>query len=500
MTSRCSRTSSCCSKGRLVVPETGELRTRLLKEVHEPITSAHPGKNKTRALLTARYWWPGLSKDVDQFVANCRTCLTTKRPRGKTPGLLQPLPIPERSWQDLVIDYKKMPEDRHGFNSILVMVDQLSKISHTIPCRDTATALDGAKMYYDGPYRTYGLPRTIVSDRGPQFVAEFSRELARLLGINWKLSNSGHSQTAGQAEIMNQYIDQRLRPYVNHYQDNWSEAIPALDCVQASMPHESLGGLSPHEVVRGFPMPLQCDWEARTRHWDNAQDRVSAKQAHDWATTIQGYMEYARKCIREAQARMITQANKHRKDVGLKAGDLVFVLKRSWRTQRPSDKLDHQWTQQHFKILERKGNSCRLDVPDTWRATDTFNVDRLRLYPGDPLPGQANENPAGEVVDDEDEWEVDKIVASRVHYRKLQYQVEWKGWDPDPTWYDAENFRNSCAKLREFHLEHPDQAGPPARIDAWEQAAQDDTFLAPSRDDNKPASTKKGTRMRTSRK
>jgi transposase InsO family protein len=167
---------------------------------------------------------------VDRFVANC-LCRASKVPRDKTPGLLQPLPVAEQPWRDLVMDFKSMPKDKKGYNNVFVIVDRLTKSCWTIPCQDTVTAPIAAQLFYEGPYRIFGLPRSIVSDRGPQFASEFQYELSKILGIAWKLSTSGHSQTAGQAEIMNEYIDQRLRLYVNHYQDNWAQMMPALDAV-----------------------------------------------------------------------------------------------------------------------------------------------------------------------------------------------------------------------------------------------------------------------------
>lgn len=203
-------------KGRLVVPEDDNLRTAILREVHTRISTAHPGRNKTRRLVAARYWWPGVVADVDRFVANCY-CFPAKNPRDKTPGLLHPLPPPERPWQCLVMDFKSMPMDKRGYNNVLVTIDRLSKIVWSTPCTTSATAKNTAMMYYEGPYRIFGVPKEIVSDRGPQFVADFADKLSRILGVKWKLSSSGHSQTAGQAEIINEYIDQRLRPFVNYH-------------------------------------------------------------------------------------------------------------------------------------------------------------------------------------------------------------------------------------------------------------------------------------------
>lgn len=190
-----------------MVPERDLLRTRLLRDIHERMLTAHPGRNKTRKLVTAQYWWSGVSGDVDRYVANCLMCHASKVPRDKTPGLLHPLPIADRPWASIACDFKACPRDKYGYDNALVCVDRLSKGTWTMPCQRSATAKEAAKLYYEGPFRVYGLPGEVVTDRGPQFVSDFTDELSRILGIRWKLSTSGHSQTAGQAEIVNQYFD-----------------------------------------------------------------------------------------------------------------------------------------------------------------------------------------------------------------------------------------------------------------------------------------------------
>jgi Reverse transcriptase (RNA-dependent DNA polymerase)./Integrase core domain. len=215
--------------GRLVVPtEDPLLITEILREVHSRITTAHPGRSKTRKLVARLYWWPGLYSDVDRFVDNCE-CRPSKAPRDKTPGLLHPIPIPQRQGQHLIMDFKALPaakNGKHEYDNALVIVDCFSKRSWTIPCTTKATAVEAAKMFYDGPYRSWGLPLTIGSDRGPQFVADFTDEVAKILNIDWKLSSAGHSQSAGQAEIMNQFLDQRLRPFVNHSRTTGQTPFP----------------------------------------------------------------------------------------------------------------------------------------------------------------------------------------------------------------------------------------------------------------------------------
>ena len=113
-----------------------------------------------------------------------------------------------------------MPKDKRGYDNALVIVDRFSKAAWTIPCTREATAKDAAQMYYNGPFRVHGYPDSVITDRGPQFISDFTDEFSRLTGQTWKLSSAGHSQTAGQAEIMNAYLNQQLRPFVNQFQDD----------------------------------------------------------------------------------------------------------------------------------------------------------------------------------------------------------------------------------------------------------------------------------------
>jgi Integrase zinc binding domain len=132
---------------RLIVPNTNHLRTDLIREAHEQVSTAHPGRNKTIRLLASRYHWKGLASSVEQYICNCHACRRANAPRDRTPGLLQPLPIPERPWQHITMDYQSLPKDSHGYDAVFVVVDRLSKQSFSIPCFKTTTAKDMARLY-----------------------------------------------------------------------------------------------------------------------------------------------------------------------------------------------------------------------------------------------------------------------------------------------------------------------------------------------------------------
>lgn len=484
-------------QGRLIVPDFDNLRTKIIRDVHGTQVTAHPGRKKTKELVQERYWWPGISSDVTRYVSNC-WCHSSKVPRDKTPGLLHPLPIPQRPWQHLVVDFKAMPKDKSGFDNLLVIIDRLSKTSWCIPCTRTATAVDAARMYYEGPFRIFGLPESVVSDQGGPFISFFMKEICRILGIEWRLSSAGHSQSHGQVENLNSHIDTRLRLFVNHFQDNWVNGVPALDFTQACLPHDSLGGLTPFEVRCGFKPRMHFDWTPQTEEYGSTQERISRMQAQEAAKTMQGYVDSARESMGLAQERMSHQTNLRRRSPDFDIGDYVFVIKQTYLTDRPSTKLDFPLTRNSYRIAQMNGFSYVLEVPESWKGSTTFHADRLRKDPRDPLPGQDFIRPSHEVVDNEEEWEVEKILTSRVHYKTLQYQVSWVGWDPDPEWYDAENLKNSPLALRSYHDSYPEHAGPPLRLDAWINAALKDEAVGDHPDDNTAA--QKGTNLRRSKR
>jgi transposase InsO family protein len=141
-----------------------------------------------------------------------------------------------------------------------------------------------AQLYVTYVYRHRGAPQTIVSDRGPQFISDFWNEFCRILGTQLKLSTAFHPQTDGQTEIMNQYLDQRLRPFVSYYQDNWSELLPVMDYAQLTMPHESIG-MSPFELLNAYPPRTSFDWNMPKTM--TVREQLSREEAQRTVRTLQ---------------------------------------------------------------------------------------------------------------------------------------------------------------------------------------------------------------------
>ncbi|HEV7235588.1 MAG TPA: DDE-type integrase/transposase/recombinase, partial [Ktedonobacteraceae bacterium] len=452
-------------KSKLAIPKDDKtLQTKVLDEVHRQASTAHPGRNKTMKLVGARYYWPGWRRYVEEYIRNCRKCRRAENPRDRPPGLLQPLPVPERPWQHISMDYRSFPLDQHGYDSALVIVDRLSKKVVSIPCHKTNGARELAQMFITHVYRHYGAPETIVSDRGPQFISEFWTEFCRILGIKLKLLTAHHAPIDGQTEIVNQHITMRLRPFISYYQDNWSELLPLMDHAAAILPHESTG-LSPFMVDRGFEPRTSFDWKPIPENLA-APARMDRQTAINKAKRMEEIWKHARENMTRAQARQREQADRHRREVDFNVGDYVWLSLKAYRTARPSRKLDDQMAGP-YRVLEKVGHAYRLELPPTMRIHPVFSPDKLRRAANDPVPGQVIDPPDPIIIEGEEEWEVEEVLASRVHRGRLEYHVKWTGYDDDPAWYPARNFKGAPHRLREFHERYPEAPGPPIHLARW---------------------------------
>jgi hypothetical protein len=179
-----------------------------------------------------------------------------------------------------------------------------------------------------------------VSDRGPQFVSRFWAEFCRILGIKLRLSTAFHPQTDGQTEIMNQYLDQRLRPFVNYYQDNWSELLPMMDYAQLTLPHSSIG-MSPYELINGRLPRTSFDWN--TPMASTVQEKLSQDKARQVATRMQEALKQGRELMAKAQAKKEADVNTQRRPIDFQEGDKVYVSTKNWKTQRQAISWTTRW-------------------------------------------------------------------------------------------------------------------------------------------------------------
>ena len=154
--------------------------------------------------------------DIERYVDNCLGCQWAKASRTKQPGLLHPLPVPNKLWQYLTMDLLDVPPLKTDYDCIWVIIDHFSKESVSIPCFRTIIVKDITHIYIQYVYCCGHSPQSIISNHGPQFILAFWKEFCTILGTTVTLTTPFHKETNSQTEIMNQYLLQRLWPYVNH--------------------------------------------------------------------------------------------------------------------------------------------------------------------------------------------------------------------------------------------------------------------------------------------
>ncbi|KAK3513223.1 hypothetical protein QTP70_009728 [Hemibagrus guttatus] len=146
----------------------------------------------------------------------CATCAQSRMSCQLLAGLLELLPVPQRPWSHMEIDFITNLPDSGGNNTVLVAIDRFSKACHLVPLKGLPTAMD---------------KEDIVSDCGSQFTSRVWRDFCMHLGINISLSSSYHPQSNGQTEQLNQEIGRYLQSYCSREQQQWSEPsdVPAMD-------------------------------------------------------------------------------------------------------------------------------------------------------------------------------------------------------------------------------------------------------------------------------
>jgi hypothetical protein len=180
-------------KDRLVVPKVLELHQLILDEAHLTKFSIHPGSNNMYHDLKQRFWWTKMKIEIARYIARCDTCQRVKAIHLKSAGELQPLPIPAWKWEDISMDFVVgLPKTSKGFDSIWVIVDRLTKSAHFIPVQTIYPTIRYAKIYFERIVSLHGIPKTIVSDRGTQFVNNFWRHLHESLGTKLLHSTAYH--------------------------------------------------------------------------------------------------------------------------------------------------------------------------------------------------------------------------------------------------------------------------------------------------------------------
>jgi transposase InsO family protein len=432
-------------KGRVYVPKGTDLRRRVVELCHDSPSTGHPGRRGTLELVSRLYWWPNMQAFVHRYVDGCDTCQRCK-PARHPRAILQPHSIPTGPWQTIGVDLVTGLPPVNGYDAIVVYIDHYSKQVHVLPTTSTVDAEGIADLHYREIFRLHGIPTKIVSDRGPQFAARFTKALYLKLGITHALTTAYHPQSNGQTERANQEVEKHLRLFTNARHDDWVAHLPTAEFVLNSRVH-SAHQMTPFEVMYGYRPDFTVPVGPPTKF-----------------PAIDTRLRDLREVRNEAEAalRMEKRTQKETFEANKPAphpfapGDMVWLSSKDIALTSPSRKLAPRQLGP-YKVLQRTGElTYRLALPSSMRQHPVFHIDRLSLWKGNEIRGRDPLPPEPVVVDNDLEYEVEAILDSRKYRNQLQYLVKWRGYDTGHnSWEPSTNLVHSAELVKVFHSTHP---------------------------------------------
>jgi hypothetical protein len=227
-------------KGQILLVPESTFKTKVLQVFHDSPVPGHQGFIKTYRQVWERFSWKGLKKYVMSHIKECNTFQANKDEQTHPIRLLQPLPILEKTWErismDFIIGFPKV----QGKDSIFVVVDRLLKFAHFFSIATDFNAAQVADLFFREVFKLHGLPKTIVSDSDSSFMSTFWQELFNIVGTTMTPSTIYHPQMDGQIEIVNKWVEGYLRNYVVGHQKPWVKWVHLREYYYNTTHHMSI--------------------------------------------------------------------------------------------------------------------------------------------------------------------------------------------------------------------------------------------------------------------
>ncbi|GJY63981.1 reverse transcriptase domain-containing protein [Tanacetum coccineum] len=351
---------------RIWIPSVGGVRKLIMDEAHTSRYSVHPGADKMYYDLRDLYWWPGMKRDIAEYVSRCLTCSKIKAEHQKPSGFLQQPEIPEWKWEKITMDFvTKLPKSSSGHDTIWVVVDRLTKSAHFLPIREDYKTEKLAKIYTNEIVARHGVPVSIISDRDGRFTSHLWQAFQEALGTRLDMSTAYHPQTDGQSERTIQTLEDMLRACVMDFGGSWDTHLPLIEFSYNNSYHTSIK--SP--VI-----------------WTEVGESQLIGPEIVQETTEK--IVQIRERLKTARSRQKSYADKRRKPLEFQVGDRVLLKVSPWKGVvrfGKKGKLAPRYVGP-FEIVECVGPvAYRLKLPQELSCVhDTFHVSNLKKCLAEP--------------------------------------------------------------------------------------------------------------------
>jgi hypothetical protein len=265
-----------------------------------------------------------------------------------------------------------LPRTAKGFYFIWVIIDRLTNIAHFLPVKVKYPVITYAELYIARILSLHGVPKTIMSDRGPQFASKFWGELHKSLGTKLLHSSAYHPQTSAHTERVNEILEDMMRACVLEFPQKWDECLPLADFSYNNSYQESIK-MAPFESLYGRRCRTPLNWSELGERRFFRPDLVKEMEEK-----VQRIIHN----LKEAQARQKSYADKRRQPLYFQVRDHVYLKVSPMKGATHfgvKGKLAPRYIGP-FLILEQCGPvAYRLQLPETLSVVhNVFHVSQLK--------------------------------------------------------------------------------------------------------------------------
>ena len=482
-------------QAQLVLPPP--LRYEVLVNAHDDLAGGHLGVYKTYEKLRDRYYWRGMYKDVEHWVQSCQDCSTRKKPRNKRRAPLLPIPV-SAAFERIAVDILgPLPVTWKGNRYIVVLVEYLTKWPEIFPVQNTE-AITIARLITEEIIPRHGAPRTLLSDRGSNFLSAIVKEVCNLYSIK-KLNTSAYNPACdGLVERLNSTLCQTLSMFVSKHQKDWDVFIPAALTAFRTSPNETTGE-SPFYLLYGREPLLPMDVSLLP-----PTDPASSIAEHrrKIVKQIELTQQIAKENIMRAQQKMKAYYDKRSAEPDFIEGQKVWVFTPKTKkglskkllhnfhgpyrvveklspvhyrlrtcSNKPITSIVHANRMKHFidpsdrpiepptEPLDDLPFLAMDDLPEdsfdnnniTPDQTNTSNLPVPTTDTNNDAPDDAADLESATLIDNQTVFNAETLIDTRLHGGRVQFLVKWVGFPTaEATWEPAENILDKHL-LDDFH-------------------------------------------------